>query len=88
MAKISFVGLCGGTQTKVSVKTSKPYTYTDFTELGTQHRSFRIFGDTVYPQSNVPTTYVFEAGISQLADVKLISIEEVVNASSSSKKGG
>lgn len=74
MATIKFIGLCGGTQEATSAKTGKPYKFTEFTEVGgSSMRSFRLFGDLNLPRNMVPQEYVLEAGIEQLADVKVLS---------------
>lgn len=87
MATIKFIGLCGGTQDATSTRTGKPYKFTEFTEVGgSSMRSFRLFGDLHLPRSMVPTEYVLEAGIDQLADVKVVSNVVVTGAQEAATK--
>lgn len=72
MARITFTGLCNGTEEHVSEKTGKPYKSTEFVDLtGKRMQVFMVFGDLGLPKDTTPREYVLEGQVVSLGGVRV-----------------
>lgn len=70
MARITFKGLCSGTETRHSTKSNKDYQITKFVEIPSL-QSFEVFGDLGLAAHEDVREYVIDASIVQLGNVKV-----------------
>lgn len=72
MAKISFRGVCSGTETRKSKKTGNEYQITTFVEFPTL-KPFEVFGDLGLKAHEDVRDYELEANVTGLGNVRVLS---------------
>ena len=70
--KISFRGICSGTETKKSLKSGKDYQITKFVELPSM-KVLEVFGDLGLPVSETPVQWDLEGEVTAVRSVKVIA---------------